>query len=109
MMIHEKGWKAERDRIILLASYEAMVKELRVPKSKRLSTEAISKLNNTQLYRASKDLYNGTSTKNAARLAVKMGLADKPKTIIGKVKEFFFDSDPAKDESHSIAREANRA
>lgn len=75
--VHNKGRKAERDRAVLLASYREMCKAFRVPKSRRLAEKDIARMTNAQLYQASKDLYNGATVKQARRLAVRMGVAEK--------------------------------
>jgi hypothetical protein len=85
MMIHEKGAKAERDRAILINSYESMANEFKLPASKRLSRADMAKMNNQALYRASKDVYSQSSVKQANRLAVKMGLKPKPVSLIGRI------------------------
>lgn len=78
MVLHEKGRKTERDRAVLIASYDQMCREFRVPRAKRLTPAQMANMSNAALYRASKDLYNGASVKDAARLAVKMGLVARP-------------------------------
>lgn len=111
MMLHEKGRKAERDRAVLLASYEAMCREFRVPRAKRLTTDQIARMTTVQLYRASKDLYNGTSIKKAARLAVKMGLVEHPKSWAERMWRKVTDPHPERSELHAKTRyeEAARA
>ena len=89
MMLHEKGVKAERDRAILINSYEAMCDEFRLPASKRLSRADMAKMSNQALYRASKDVYSQASVKQANRLAVKMGLKPKPETLWDRIKTLF--------------------
>lgn len=78
MRIHEKGAKADRDRAVILHSYETMCREFRVPRSKRLSTEAIARMTTNQLMQASRDLYNGQPVKKAKRLAQKLGFEQQP-------------------------------
>lgn len=85
MVLHEKGMKAERDRAVLVASYDQMCREFRVPHAKRLTPSQMANMSNAALYRASKDLYNGASMKDAARLAVKMGLVVRPEPRIVRV------------------------
>ena len=77
MMLHEKGAKAERDRAILINSYEAMCDEFRLPAAKRLSRADMARMSNAAIYRASKDVYSQASVKQANKLAVKMGLKEK--------------------------------
>lgn len=76
--VHDKGAKGERDRAVILHSYQAMCEEFKVPKDRRLSPRDIATMTTSQLYQASKDLYNGTSIKNAARLARKLGVSKAP-------------------------------
>jgi hypothetical protein len=89
MMLHEKGVKAERDRAILIKSYETMCNEFRLPASKRLSSADIARMSNQALYRASKDVYSQASVKQAYRLAVKMGLKPKPESLWWRIKNLF--------------------
>lgn len=76
--IHDKGAKADRDRSVVLRSYLAMCDEFRVPRRMRLTPREIASMTNTQLYQASKDLYNNASVKQAQRLAVRLGVTEKP-------------------------------
>ena len=85
MMLHEKGAKAERDRAILINSYEAMCDEFRLPAAKRLSRADMARMSNAAIYRASKDVYSQASVKQANKLAVKMGLKPKPETFINRI------------------------
>lgn len=78
--VHNVGAKADRDRAIVLHSYLAMCEEFRVPRQMRLTPREIASMTNTQLYQASKDLYNNASVRQAQRLAVKLGVA-KPQRI----------------------------
>lgn len=80
MVLHEKGRKAERDRAVLIASYDQMCREFRVPYAKRLTPAEMARMSNAAIYRASKDLYNGASVKDAVRLAMKMGLVARPES-----------------------------
>jgi hypothetical protein len=90
MTIHEKGVKAERDRAILIHSYETMCNEFRLPASKRLTRADMAKMSNKAIYQASKDVYSQASVKQANRLAVKMGLKESPKMkIIKRIKDWF--------------------
>jgi hypothetical protein len=81
MMLHESGWKAERDRTILLASYRDMTKFFRVPRRSRLTTEQIAKMTNKHLKRACSDLYNGVTVKQATAYGIKRGLIPKPRRL----------------------------
>lgn len=85
MMLHEKGRKAERDRAILINSYEAMADEFRLPASKRLTRFDMAKMSNAAIYRASKDVYSQASVEQAERLAIKMGLKKKPETWLQRI------------------------
>lgn len=100
MTLHNKGFKGERDRAVLLTSYKAMCKEFRVPKAKQLTPFELTCMTNAQLYTAAKDLYNNTTVKNAKKLAVKMGLADKPITwldiLVEWLKHQVFDPNPTR-------------
>lgn len=78
--VHNVGSKADRDRAVVLHSYLAMCKEFRVPRRMRLTPREIASMTNTQLYQASKDLYNNVDIKKAQCLAVKLGVA-KPQRI----------------------------
>ena len=89
MTVHNKGWKANRDRAVLIAGYEAMCKEFRIARSKQLSAAEIARLSNEMLYKISKDLYSQATVKQANRLAVKMGLAEKPQTLVQCVLTWF--------------------
>lgn len=77
--VHNVGEKADRDRAIVLHSYLAMCEEFRVPRRMRLTPREIASMTNTQLYQASKDLYNNVDIKKARRLAVKLGVAKPPR------------------------------
>lgn len=93
MMLHEKGWKAERDRAILNTSLDSMYTE--------------------QFYQASKDLYNLAPAKKARRMAVKMGLIDRGPSTFERLEAWairvFLDQHPERSEMHSSTREAQRA
>ena len=82
--VHNTGRKAERDRAVLLASYREMCKAFRVPKSRRIHDRDIARMTNAQIYQASKDLYNGATVKQARRLAVRMGVADKEPGLVSR-------------------------
>ena len=85
MMLHEKGRKAERDRAVLINSYEAMCDEFRVPMLKRLTRSDIARMSNKALYRASKDVYSQATVKQANKLAIKMGLVEKPESWLKRI------------------------
>ena len=70
--VHNVGAKADRDRAVILRSYQTMCEEFRVRKSRRLSPREIAAMTNAQLFQASKDLYNGATVKQASRLAKKV-------------------------------------
>lgn len=90
MMLHEKGIKSERDRAILINSYEVMCDEFRVPSLKRLTRADMARMSNEALYRASKDVYSQATVKQAKKLAVRMGLVEKPtRKIINRIKDWF--------------------
>jgi hypothetical protein len=88
MMLHEKGKKAERDRAILINSYETMADEFRLPASKRLSSADIARMSNQALYQASKDVYTQAKPKQLVKLAVKMGLVKKPDSWVNRAVSF---------------------
>jgi hypothetical protein len=68
MNLHNKGIKAERDRVALLASYEAMCRVLRIRGRRRLTVAQIAAMPNSQLMQACKDIYNGATTKQANKI-----------------------------------------
>jgi len=82
--VHNVGAKADRDRAVILRSYQTMCEEFRVKKSRRLSPREIAAMTNAQLFQASKDLYNGATVKQARRLAVRMGVADKEPGLVSR-------------------------
>lgn len=90
--VHDKGEKADRDRAVILHSYLAMCDEFRVPRARRLSAREIATMTNTQLYQASKDLYNGATIRQATRLAVRLGTMPAPerfprlRKLVGRVR-----------------------
>ena len=90
MMLHENGFKAQRDRAMLLFSYRDMAKEFRIPRKDRLSTEQIAKMTNKQLNRACRDLYNGVTVKQARKYGIKRGLIKKPtkRTLFIRIRNF---------------------
>lgn len=71
-VVHNVGAKADRDRAVILQSYQAMVKEFRIRKSRQLTPREIATMTNAQLFQASKDLYNSATVKQASRLAKKV-------------------------------------
>ena len=89
MMLHEKGVKAERDRAILIKSYETMCDEFRLPAAKRLSSANIARMSNQALYQASKDVYTQAKPKQLVRLAVKLGLVKKPDSWVNRAVSWF--------------------
>ena len=89
MMLHEKGRKSERDRAVLINSYEVMCDEFRVPMLKRLRRVDMARMSNAALYRASKDVYSQATVKQAHRLAVRMGLVERPEGLWGRIKTLF--------------------
>lgn len=101
MMLHDKGVKAERDRAILITSYEVMCDEFRLPFSKRLSRANMAMMSNKALYRASKDVYSQATVKQAKKLAIKMKLVEKPENIIDTIKRFI--SNAFKEATHAKA------
>lgn len=72
--VHNKGRKAEKDRVLLLHSYAEMCQAFHVPRSRRLSPREIALMTNAQLYQANKDLYNGAPAGQARRLASRLGV-----------------------------------
>ena len=103
MQIHDKGAKADRDRAILVSSYTAMCKEFRTPVSKRLTPVDISKMTNTQLFQASKDLYNSQPLHKAVKLSNKLNNKAREPWIIRFFKSFTH-TPTHLDESHSKVR-----
>lgn len=70
MRLHDKGAKAERDKILLRLTYKALVKEFKVEKP--LTDEELDALSNSQLYKITKELYEKQDAKKANRLADKL-------------------------------------
>ena len=68
MNLHSKGIKAERDRVALLASYDAMCSVLHIRGRKRLTVAQITAMPNAQLMQACKDIYNGTTIAQAKKI-----------------------------------------
>ena len=112
MTLHEKGFKGDRDRAVLLSSLEAMYKTFRTPQRKRLSEVDRARMTNAQLYRHSKDLYNSATTRKANRLAVKAGIAVRDplwQRLSRWAGRTFLDPHSERSELHSKTRMANRA
>jgi hypothetical protein len=84
MTIHRKGAKADRDRAVLINSYKVMVKDFRIPRKDWLDQAALSRLSNEMLFKINKDIYSQATVKQAKKLAIKMGLLDKPESWIGR-------------------------
>ena len=76
MTVHNKGFKAARDRAVLIHSYYVMCHDFRVPKARRLDDAGIARMSNEMLLKMNKDIYSQATVKQAQRLAVKMGLAE---------------------------------
>jgi pentose-5-phosphate-3-epimerase len=89
MKVHEKGFKADRDRAVLINSYHVMSKDFNVPRKDRLDAAALARLSNEMLFKVNKDLYSQATVKQARKLAIKMGLAEKPKTWLNKLISWF--------------------
>ena len=70
MIIHQKGWKAERDRIILLNAYTKICLELG---RKPLKEGELLKLSNYALDRLARDVYAGLTAKQTRWLAEVQG------------------------------------
>lgn len=88
-MIHEKGFKGDRDRTMLLSSYNEMVRVFRVPRKKQLTAYELSRLTNHQLYHAANDLYVSAPRKKQAIMAARLGMAEKPETVWFKMWSAF--------------------
>jgi hypothetical protein len=90
MTVHKKGYKAKRDRAILINSYHVMCKDFNIPKQRRLDDAALARLSNEMLYKVNEDMYSQATVKQAKKLAVKMGLLESPWTeFIKRVKSLF--------------------
>lgn len=74
MMIHNAGPKADRDRALLLKSYNKMVRVFRTPRKDRLTPMELAGISNTKLFQVSKDLYNAAPVRKAKRIARILGL-----------------------------------
>lgn len=85
MIIHEKGWKAERDRKAALTQYDALTKYFKI---KRLTDVEIAELSNKKLYKICEDMYNRQSRRSQIKYAEHIGsYREKPKAF----KWFFRD------------------
>jgi len=90
MRLHDKGQKADRDRAVVLHSYQEMCKFFHVPHSARLTPVQLTKMTNTQIYQAGKDLYNGATVAQAHKLAVKLGVYKQGENaIVAWIKALF--------------------
>lgn len=90
MTVHNKGAKAARDRAVLINSYKVMCNDFKVSRHDRLDAAALAHLSNEMLYRVNKDLYASATPKQAQKLAIKMGLAEKTTIkIIKRIKDWF--------------------
>ncbi|HSW63603.1 MAG TPA: hypothetical protein VLH56_09885, partial [Dissulfurispiraceae bacterium] len=78
MTVHNNGFKAARDRAVLINSYHVMVKDFRVPKARRLDDARLASMSNEMLFKVNKDLYSQATVKQARKLAIKMGLLESP-------------------------------
>lgn len=83
--VHNKGVKAEKDRVVLLHSYREMCRVFRLPKARRLSERDLAIMTNTQIYQASKDLYNSATVRQARRLAVRLGITPRSLSVAGRL------------------------
>lgn len=86
MKMHDAGSKADRDRAVVLNSYQEMCRFFRVPRGRRLTVREIAGMTNTQLFQAAKDLYNSQPVKKALRLSRKMGLSSPPESRLSRLK-----------------------
>jgi hypothetical protein len=91
MKLHiANGFKAARDRAVLINSYHVMCKDFRIPKDRRLDDADLARLSNEMLFKLNSDLYSQATVKQAKRLAVKMGLIESPaRKIINRIKDWF--------------------
>jgi hypothetical protein len=98
MKLHiANGFKAKRDRAVLIHSYNAMCRDFRIPKAKRLDAVAIARLSNEMLFKLNSDLYSQATVKQAKRLAVKMGLLESPiRRVVSWFKYTFKEAASAK-------------
>ena len=84
MKVHNNGFKAARDRAVLINSYHVMTRDFRVPQSRRLDDARLAAMSNEMLLKVNRDIYSQATVKQAKRLAVKMGLVHKPQSWIGR-------------------------
>jgi hypothetical protein len=90
MKVHSNGFKAARDRAVLINSYHVMTKDFRIPKARRLDDAALARLSNDMLFKLNSDLYSQATVKQAKRLAIKMGLLEsRAGRIIRLVRSWF--------------------
>ena len=75
--VHNKGVKAAKDRAVLLKSYHAMCREFRVPARLRISPKDLASMTNTQLFRATSDVYACATTRQVMKLARRLGVAPR--------------------------------
>lgn len=86
-MIHNYGAKADRDRAMLLSSYDEMCRVFKTPKDERMTPFEISKLNNTELSRAANALYIRAPDRKKRIMAERLGMTVPVKdTIFHKIK-----------------------
>jgi len=90
MMLHETGFKSQRDRSMLVASYRDMAKEFKVPRKERITAAQMSKMTNRQLHCACRDLYNGVTVEVATAYGIKRGIIKKPRksSFMMRVRNF---------------------
>ncbi len=81
MTVHNKGFKSNRDRAVLINAYKVMAKDFNIPKRDRLDAAAIARLSNEMLYKITKDMYSQTTVKQAKKLAIKMGIVERDSWI----------------------------
>lgn len=74
MVIHQKGRKAERDRIILLRAYRGICRELHI---RPLGDTKLLKLSNYELDRLSRDLYANLTDKQTRWMAEVRGASKR--------------------------------
>ena len=86
MVIHTHGWKAARDREILLAAYRGLLKHFMI---KPLAEYELAKLNNFQLDRLCRDLYAKQKPSELRWYAEKMG--HRPRSGEFKFRWFWHD------------------
>ena len=89
MTVHNKGFKANRDRIVLIHSYNTMCRDFKIPKNQRMKPIDIARISNEMLFKVNKDLYSQATVKQARKLAVKMKLVDKPETWFSRIADWF--------------------